>query len=93
MDSVDKQKLKKLMHELSLKYNLSANEIKEIVESPYEFAASKLKTINWDEIDNEEKLGELKTNFNFKSLGKLHAHWPLLNRKLQSKKRRNESSK
>ena len=93
MDSVDKQKVKKLMQELSLKYKLTEKQIKEIVESPYEFAAQTLKKINWDEVDNEEKLSELKTNFNFKSFGKMHAHWPLLNRKLNIKKRKNDTRK
>jgi hypothetical protein len=78
MDKVDKIKLKQLIAKLAQKYNLSEETIKNIVESPYHFTYEKLKDLDLDEVKSEDEANELKTNFNYKGLGKLYLNYPSL---------------
>ena len=86
----DKLKVKQLIHKLARKYKMTAREIEEIVGSPYHFTYEKLREINFDEVNNEEEANSLKTNFNYKALGKLYFSYPAL---VTRKKRRTNASK
>ena len=85
MDKIDKAKLKKLIHRIGLKYNLRDSEIKELVESPYEFTKEAFIKLNFDDIKTEEELKELKTTFLYKSFGKLYISFALINRRNKQK--------
>jgi len=87
MDKRDRQKIDMLIHRLSLKYRLSKETIRNIVDSPYIFADKIVREINLDKVNTEEELKDIKTNFNFKGLGKLYVSYPLLenrNRRMNS---------
>lgn len=71
MNKIDKMKVDRLIHSLGLKYNLSDKTIKEIVESPYEFAKTKLKELDFEKIESKKEFDKLKTNFIFRSFFKL----------------------
>jgi len=86
MNKKDDKKIKKLMHSLGLKYNLPDHVVKQIVESPYEFAYEQLKKLTLDGIQSEEELNKLKTNFNFKGLGKLYVSYPHIKKRENQKK-------
>lgn len=85
MTKIDKLKIDKLIHELGLKYNLSDSIIKEIVDSPDKFAYEKIKELNLDNVNTEEDLDNVKTNFNYYGLGKLYINFASLNRKNKQK--------
>jgi hypothetical protein len=73
--------LDKLYHKLSLKYNMSKQEIQDIVESPYAFTKERLNEIDVNEIQCEEDADNIKTNFIYKYIGKLHTNYKLINRR------------
>lgn len=79
--TLQEKKLNKLYHKLSLKYNISKQDIKDVVESPYAFTKDKLKEINVNEIKNEDDAINTKTNFIYKYIGKLHTNFKLINRR------------
>jgi CTP synthase (UTP-ammonia lyase) len=81
MDNKDKKQIDALYHRLSLKYNISKEDIKNIVESPYLFTKEKLKEIDVEEIQSEEDADITKTNFMYKYIGKLHTNFNLINRR------------
>jgi murein L,D-transpeptidase YafK len=78
---IQKKKIDDLYHRLSLKYNLSKEEIRQIVESPFEFTQDTLKTIDVNTIQNEEDAANTKTNFIYKYWGKLYTNYKLINRR------------
>lgn len=85
---MDKNKalIKQLYFKLARKYNMTAKEIEEIVTAPHLFTYEKLKELKFDEINSEEEAQSLKTNFNYKALGKLYFSWPALQtRKIRQK--------
>lgn len=71
MSKLDDIKIKKLIHSIGLKYNLSDEVVKKIVESPYEFSREKFKELNLDDIETEEEFEKTKTNFMYPSFFKL----------------------
>jgi len=77
----DKKKLKALIHRLGLKYQLSDEAIKELVDSPYLFTFGIMKALNLTEVETEEDLDNIKTNFYYKGLGKLHIPFSRVDRK------------
>ena len=82
----DKVKVRQLILKLARKYNMTAKEIEEIVYSPHHFTYEKLKEIDLDKVESEEEAKSLKTNFNYKALGKLYVSYPaLLTRKKRIK--------
>jgi len=83
--STDKKKVKNLIHTLGLKYKMSDEDIRTIVESPFLFSYLKIREIKFNEVE-EEDLAELKTNFLYKSFGKLYLHEPLFRRMKKQKK-------
>lgn len=72
--------VKRLMHKLGLKYNLTDGKIKELVESQWEFADLKMREIPWEELKTEEDLERTKTNFLFTPLGRLYVGMVQVNR-------------
>lgn len=74
----DKLRVRQLVLKLAKKYNKTAQEIEEIVNSPYHFTYEKLKEIDFDKVESEDEANELKTNFNYKALGKLYFSYPAL---------------
>ena len=86
MDKKDKKKVQQLMHSVGLNHGLTAQQIKEIVESPFEFTAETIKELDLDNVTTEEELSEIKTNFNYRALGKLYLHFPLLARRIKQRK-------
>lgn len=85
----DRLKIKQLVLKLSNKYGLSAKEIEELVNSPYHFTYDKLKDLEIEHIESEEEANSLKSNFNYKGLGKLYLSYPAL---VARKKRKNNAS-
>lgn len=71
MNKIAKTKVDKLIHSIALEYNMSDEEMKNLLYSPYEFAHSKIKELNLDNIRSEEELEKVKTNFLFRSFFKL----------------------
>lgn len=81
MDKKDRIKYNKLLHRLGLKYKLTDKQIKELVESPYEFAQQKIKEIDLEGERTIEEVNNMKTNFNFLAFGKLYFSPKLVYRK------------
>ena len=61
------------IREISVKYNLTEDEVKEIVMSPYSFIQKKSKEIVFKEGMDKEDFKSMKKNFNIPCLGKLYA--------------------
>jgi hypothetical protein len=80
----DKKKVKDLIHTLGLKYKMSDDEVRQIVESPFLFTYLKIRETNFNEIE-EEDLEEIGTNFLYKSFGKLYLSEPLFKRRQKQK--------
>lgn len=72
MDEIDKKKIKDLMHSLALKYNMRDKDFKNLVESPYEFTNKTIKELDLGEVEEEEDLIEVNTNFVYMGFGKLY---------------------
>lgn len=81
----DIKRINLLIHRLGLKYKLSDKQIKEIVESPYEFAASKIKEIDLENVETVDEVTKMKTNFNFLGFGKLYFSEKLVNKKFKQR--------
>jgi hypothetical protein len=81
MDKKDKDMVDALIHRLGLKYQLSDKIIKEITSAPYLFTKEVMKDLNLDDVKTQEDLLELKTNFYYKGLGKLHIPFSRVNRR------------
>lgn len=78
MDKADKIKVKNLIAKIANKYKLPSSVIESIVNSPYHFTYEKINEYNLDEVNSEEEASVLKTNFNYKGLGKLYLNYPSL---------------
>lgn len=75
MSKIDDIKVRKLIHSMALKYNMSDEEMKNLVNSPYEFTHDKMKTFKLNEIETREQLNNTKTNFIFRSFFKIVVDW------------------
>ncbi|MGK2864880.1 MAG: hypothetical protein ACSLE0_23310 [Chitinophagaceae bacterium] len=85
MDKTDRIKVKNLMAKMAQKYKLPLDVIEKIINSPYWFTYEQLKDYNLDEMSVEEAKA-LKTNFNYKGLGKLYLNPPSLKVRQQRRK-------
>ena len=85
-DKIHQIKIKSLIHKLGLKYNLSDKDIREIVNSPYEFTQKTIKELDLDGVRTEEDLNNVKTNFYFKNLFRLYIPFSRVNRRNIQKK-------
>ena len=75
------KKLKKLYHKVGLMNNLTDEQVRQIAESPYEFTKEQLDKLELDKIETEEDFANIKTNFIYKFIGKLHTSFLLIKRK------------
>ena len=82
MDKIDESHVNKLIHKIGLKYNLKDSDVKNILESQFRFTYDKIKELNLSDI-TEEELNELKTNFQYKYLGKLYINKDILKNKIK----------
>lgn len=81
MNKIESIKIKKIIHSLGLKYNLTDNIIKEIIESPTKFIHEQYKKLDLSNIKTKEELDKLKTVFMLKGFGRLIVSYPLINRR------------
>jgi hypothetical protein len=75
MDKADRIKLKQLISTIAKKHGLSAEIVENIVNSPYLFTYEKLKDMDFSKVESEEDANKLKTNFNYKGIGKLYFNY------------------
>lgn len=80
----DRIKIKKLMHSLALKYNISDSDMEEIIGSPYEFTKEKLKQNKLREL-TEKEFNKIKTSFIYKKLGRLYIDYNIIKNKQKHK--------
>lgn len=66
---------KKKIEEIAERYDISFEQAKEIVYSPYEFMREKLGELSLDDNLTEDEFFKKKTNFNMPSLFKLYASY------------------
>lgn len=85
------KKLKKLYHSIALKYNMTDDELKELVNSPYEFSREKIRALQLDDVE-EEEFNKLKTNFMYRYLGKFYIEYRRILYERRKKKLREERS-
>ena len=71
----DRYEVRQLVKKLARKYNLTAEEVQKIVDSPYAFTHTKLKDLDLDMVKSRKEAEQLKTNFNYKCFGKLYFSW------------------
>lgn len=76
MTKADEIRVNQLIHKIGLKYHLRDSEVKEIIESQFRFAYDTIRELNLD-----EDIETLKTNFIFKYLGKLYIDKNTLNKR------------
>lgn len=65
--------------EIAEKHNLSLDQVKRIIESPYSFIREKTKEITIPDNLSREEFDKLKTNFNIPCLCKMHASYRIYN--------------
>lgn len=80
------KKIDNFIHSIGLKYNLSDDIVKKIVESQFEFTKKKLNEIDFSLINSEEDFENLKKIFYFKGLGRIYINKRSLNKILKIKK-------
>ncbi len=86
MSSNDEKKIKRLIHKLGLKYKLLDEDIKNIIESPYEFSAKIIKGLDLDSLNNEEELNNIKTNFMYTGFAKFYVNPFAFNKRIEKNK-------
>lgn len=74
-DTINKKKVKAIIHKIGLRHGLPDSVIEEVVKSPYAFAEIKLRELSLMNIESEEELEKTKTNFLFKHLGRLYVKY------------------
>jgi hypothetical protein len=82
---IDQNKINKLIHSIALKYNMSDDDMKNLLHSPYEFTKEKVKELKLNEITTKEELDNTKTNFIYRSFFKIIVEWKTINGKLKMK--------
>lgn len=80
MDKTDIIKIKRLIKKLSNKYELSVEDVRKIVESPYHFTHKQLLSYNIKEL-KEKDFENLKKVFLYKGLGKLYISEKLVSKR------------
>tara|TARA_R110000851_G_scaffold315229_5_gene477633 strand:+ start:19735 stop:20031 length:297 start_codon:yes stop_codon:yes gene_type:complete len=86
MDKNDQKKIEALRHRIGLNNHLTDAIIKEITDAPYKMAEEVIKELDLSDIVTEEDLDDIKTNFYFKGLGKLHIPFRRVDRKNKQQK-------
>lgn len=77
-NNLDGNEVKKLIHRIGLKNNLKDDIINKIIVSPYKFAREIIPELELKEIQTENELHNIKTNFNFLYIGKLFVNFDRL---------------
>jgi hypothetical protein len=81
MNKIDEKKIKDIIHTIGLNNNLKDDEVRKIVESQFRFTSETIKEMSLEGLTLEE-LGELKTNFYYKYIGKLYTNPDVIVRQL-----------
>jgi len=89
-DEIDSAKIKALIHSIGLKYNLQDKVVNTIVNSPYRFARETIKDLDFTNIETEEDIEKMETNFIFKYLFKYYTNFRIYNNKIKQKERLTE---
>ncbi len=89
MTESDKIKIKKLIHTIGLNNNVVDDEVRLIIESQFRFTYEIIKNLNIKNLTEEEVLN-LKTNFYYKYLGKLHTNKFIMNSYINKHKYKNK---
>tara|TARA_R110000822_G_scaffold73853_3_gene177564 strand:- start:3295 stop:3600 length:306 start_codon:yes stop_codon:yes gene_type:complete len=76
----DKKKVTDLIHMLGLKYKMTDKEINDLVESPFLFTYLKIRELDLNNVETEEELSNLKTNFLYRAFGKIYISSGLFSR-------------
>lgn len=92
MNKIHDAKIKKLIHSIALNYNMSDQDMINLLNSPYEFAKEKINELDLKKITTKEELDEIKTNFIFRSFFKLVVEWRTINGKLKQKENINKEN-
>lgn len=66
---INEAKVDKIIHSLSLKYNIPKEEMKKIVNAQFDFAYQEIIKMDLKDLEN---LDNIKTNFLFKYIGKIY---------------------
>lgn len=82
----DKKKVNALIHRLGLKYKLSDNLIREIVESPYKLMSETMGEFDIRELESEEDIDNIQSNFNLLAFCKIYIDKKLVRRKIKQLK-------
>jgi len=61
----------KVFNKLSIKYNIPVKDIKNIIESPYEFTRETIKELDLKNVVSEDELEKMKTTFRYLNIGSL----------------------
>ncbi len=65
--------------EIAEKHNLSLDQVKRIIESPYSFIREKTRELVIEDNLSKEEFSKLKTNFNIPCLCKMYASYKIYN--------------
>lgn len=66
------------MEQVGKEFGMNIGTVENIVNSPYFFTRDKLKDLDLDSVNSEEEANALKTNFNYRGLGKLYLSYKAL---------------
>lgn len=80
MKKSDDEKIKQILHKVGLNNNLRDDDVRKIFESQFKFTYDTIRELELKEI-TEEELDNLKTNFQYKYIGKLFINKEILKRK------------
>jgi len=80
MKKSDDEKIKQILHRVGLNNNLRDDDVRKIFESQFKFTYDTIRELELKEI-TEEQLDNLKTNFQYKYIGKLFINKEILKKK------------
>lgn len=84
------KKLKQLYHRMGLKHNMTDEDLKILVNSPYEFSREKIRNLKLEGEFGESEFDKLKTNFMYRYLGKFYIEYRRILYERRKKKLREE---
>lgn len=79
MTEVDKKKIKDIIHTIGLNNNMKDEDVRNIIESQFRFTSKIIKELNLSNL-SKEQIDNLKTNFNYKYIGKLYTNSTVVER-------------
>jgi hypothetical protein len=80
MKKSDDEKIKQILHRVGLNNNLRDDDVRKIFESQFKFTYDTIRELELKEITGEQ-LDDLKTNFQYKYIGKLFINKEILKKK------------